>query len=207
MKQCKKCKEIKDHSEFYKFKQGKDGLMPICKICDNKRAVDRRHLKWKKEGGKKIPTKIAEELKIQGLRRCPSCKETKKIEHFYSEGAAHCIICMNEFSHNRPKEEKKRYYKTNKDKLKDRHLRNRFGITLREYKDLLLKQDNKCAICGMSATENGKALAVDHSHTTGEVRQLLCSRCNAGIGFLKDNPDIAIKAAKYLENYNPIQEK
>jgi len=44
-----------------------------------------------------------------------------------------------------------------------------------------------------------KQLDVDHCHTTGEVRGLLCNRCNTGIGQFKDNPNILRSAARYLD--------
>jgi hypothetical protein len=44
-----------------------------------------------------------------------------------------------------------------------------------------------------------RSLAVDHDHTTGQVRGLLCIRCNRAIGNLRDDPDLAIRAAAYLK--------
>ena len=49
---------------------------------------------------------------------------------------------------------------------------------------LRVKQDGKCAICGVSERKLGKPLCLDHNHITGEVRGLLCNNCNSGIGFL-----------------------
>ena len=44
-------------------------------------------------------------------------------------------------------------------------------------------------------------LAIDHNHSTGQIRGLLCSLCNFGIGYLKDSPDLLRKAAQYLDDY------
>jgi hypothetical protein len=81
----------------------------------------------------------------------------------------------------------------------------RFGITLHEYSGLLVQQGGKCAICKSKSggTRDGKdkALAVDHCHTTNQVRGLLCEACNTGIGKLKDNPDVLRAAADYLERH------
>lgn len=75
---------------------------------------------------------------------------------------------------------------------------------LKNYNDLVLKQQNKCKICKKHETvvekRTGKIknLCVDHCHKTGKIRGLLCYRCNAGIGYLQDNPEICISASNYL---------
>lgn len=62
---------------------------------------------------------------------------------------------------------------------------------------MLAAQGGVCAICG-ETNASGRDLSVDHDHETGEIRQLLCSNCNTGIGLLKDNPELLIKASAYL---------
>lgn len=80
----------------------------------------------------------------------------------------------------------------------DAQLRYKYGISLAEYDQLLAEQNNGCAICAKTPEQNGRRLAVDHNHETGEVRGLLCSPCNQGIGLLQDNPAVVSKAAAYL---------
>jgi len=70
---------------------------------------------------------------------------------------------------------------------------------LAAYNDLFAEQQGKCAICSIHQTQLKKSLAVDHCHKTGEVRGLLCSSCNTGIGQLKDSCDLLEKAIKYLK--------
>ena len=60
--------------------------------------------------------------------------------------------------------------------------RNGLKLTIERYDELLLKQGNRCAICGTHQSELKIALAVDHDHETGEIRGLLCSRCNINLG-------------------------
>lgn len=78
-------------------------------------------------------------------------------------------------------------------------LKRQYGITLREYNDLLKKQKGGCALCGKTSKQQGKALAVDHNHKTNKIRGILCSKCNTGIGMLGDTYAQVAKAAKYLK--------
>lgn len=67
-----------------------------------------------------------------------------------------------------------------------------------EYETLLEKQNNVCAICGITAEEIGKKLVIDHNHETLKIRGLLCWRCNSGLGFFKDNQAHLAMAIEYL---------
>lgn len=87
------------------------------------------------------------------------------------------------------------------------HLMSKFGISLDEYDNLLLKQDYKCAICGKSLVKLSDVvgrvrtnLCVDHNHATGKVRGLLCSSCNFVIGHSFENTEILSKTISYLQN-------
>ena len=88
-------------------------------------------------------------------------------------------------------------------KNKDQMLKRDFGISLIEAQALLESQNHCCCICNMSITLDtnkttlGKA-HVDHDHVTGEVRGLLCSRCNVLLGMAVDNVNILANAIKYL---------
>jgi Recombination endonuclease VII len=60
---------------------------------------------------------------------------------------------------------------------------------------MLAEQAGVCAICSLDLP-----LSIDHDHVTGEVRGLLCSNCNLGIGNLRDDPEIIGSAIRYLTN-------
>ena len=77
-------------------------------------------------------------------------------------------------------------------------LNKNYGITIEEYDLLLEQQDNKCAICGTNTPGGKGRFHVDHDHTSGAIRGLLCSSCNIGLGHFKDDPEILILAAEYL---------
>lgn len=83
-----------------------------------------------------------------------------------------------------------------KDKRRDTNLRQKFGITLEDYNNMLTSQNGVCAICGQ--LDGKRSLAVDHCHKTGKVRGLLCRRCNVSIGLLEDNTIFLLNAVRYL---------
>lgn len=68
-----------------------------------------------------------------------------------------------------------------------------YGVTPENYSRLLVLQNGRCAIC-----RNKAKLYIDHCHSTGKIRGLLCSMCNLGLGHFKDSPDIMNTAIEYL---------
>lgn len=95
----------------------------------------------------------------------------------------------------------------NPEKLIERELSKRYGITFAQYGAMFDSQDGKCGLCGNSETridhrtKRVSRLAVDHCHKTGKVRQLLCHTCNSGLGAFKDDPDRLRAAIAYLERH------
>ena len=90
---------------------------------------------------------------------------------------------------------------------KGRALRESFGLSLEQYQEMHDRQEGKCAICGQPETQlrdgKVKALAVDHCHSTGRIRGLLCCDCNQAIGKLKEDVEILQGAIRYLNSHNP----
>ncbi len=84
---------------------------------------------------------------------------------------------------------------------RDRSFVVNYGITLEEYEQRLLKQEFRCLLCGREHDEGGGRtgrLHVDHNHETGEVRGLLCARCNRTIGLADEDPDLLERMASYV---------
>ena len=86
------------------------------------------------------------------------------------------------------------------------HLKKRYNITPEEYEEILKSQNYCCAICGKHEKDNKKGemqqpLAVDHCHTKGSNRGLLCNTCNLGLGYFKDKPEFLLKAVDYLHKH------
>lgn len=84
--------------------------------------------------------------------------------------------------------------------ISENKLLKKYGLTKEQNELLYKKQEGKCAICNIFFLR--KDLVVDHNHTTGETRGLLCNSCNRGIGLLKDNVEILFAAQQYLMKYN-----
>lgn len=85
------------------------------------------------------------------------------------------------------------------------HLHKKYGISELEYAKLLVAQDGVCAICERPETQKAKSgkvrqLCVDHDHETGEIRGLLCCRCNRAIGQLGDTHEQVSRVLNYLRS-------
>lgn len=78
------------------------------------------------------------------------------------------------------------------------NLRSNYGITLEDYNDMLERQESLCKICQSDFSEFDKSPHVDHDHSTGKVRAILCHHCNLLLGHAKDNPAILQAAIDYL---------
>jgi hypothetical protein len=100
------------------------------------------------------------------------------------------------------------YSKKNPNVERSGHLRRTFGISLQDFESMLEQQGGVCAICKEEETriirKSGipKALSVDHCHTTGKIRGLLCFKCNSSIGKLKDSIELLQNAINYLKEHN-----
>ena len=134
------------------------------------------------------------------MKKCTCCGASKPLEDFHYRKdrdtyRTECKQCT--------KDKAKIYRKENKNKVRDIQYRYSYGITLEEYNKAATEQNNCCAICGIDAkyTRHSK-LVVDHDHETGEVRKLLCDKCNQAIGLLQDSSDFCNSAAEYLKGFN-----
>lgn len=84
-----------------------------------------------------------------------------------------------------------------------------YGLTLKAYNNMSEAQNHKCAICNEEEigvhNRGGETvpltLAVDHNHETGNVRALLCHKCNKALGLFKDNINLLQDALSYLKSH------
>jgi hypothetical protein len=75
----------------------------------------------------------------------------------------------------------------------------KYGVTLADYDAMLAAQGGKCAVCLTTPdTQRYGVFHVDHCHTSGAVRGLLCRGCNNVLGVVNDDPAALARAIAYL---------
>jgi hypothetical protein len=128
-------------------------------------------------------------------KTCTKCKKEKELDDFYPKlrgklnRSSECRECF-----------KFRITTDRRVKGKSPNTKMQNGlITYKERDKFLLVQNNSCFICGTEFNESIKP-CVDHCHTTGQVRGLLCSLCNSGLGFFKDDVYRLVRAIEYISN-------
>jgi len=131
------------------------------------------------------------------MKTCKDCGVSKPLSEYFTNHIKYssCKSCKNEKS--------KEWARNNPDRVKQQRrktrLKTKYGLSVEQYASMLEQQHGGCYICG--AVSNDRALAVDHCHTTGAVRKLLCTNCNTLIGQAKDNIDLLNKAINYLKEH------
>lgn len=132
---------------------------------------------------------------------CTKCNETKGQNEFSKRStrpsgkASWCKTCLNEW--------RRAYRLQSPEKFKNyefsRGLRRNYRISVEDYARMLQSQNECCACCGKHQSAFKRRLHVDHDHETGEVRFLLCTECNPGLGYFKHSIDRLKMAICYLE--------
>ena len=123
------------------------------------------------------PGRKARETKLCGI-----CKKELPRTEFYGKKGYTCKECTSQYNKSHPR-------------LSSRY--KRYGISYEKYKIMVEDQGGRCKICGR-ITE--KRLAVDHKHSDGKIRGLLCTYCNTGLGLFYDDVELLKKAVGYLSD-------
>lgn len=221
-KKCYSCKEVKPLSEFYKNRARRDGHHTACKACakiSDHAVTDRRSKRneaivqkqclrceqikaiadfprdrngyyrnvCKACRNKERSLRIPGQINIPEEKRCPWCKHVKLIK---------------EFNLNPRRKDGHNTYCRDCDGLR-RQLKgtaqNRLPLSREQYNHMLQEQDGKCAICHTHTTR--RPLHIDHDHQTGQIRDLLCSKCNSALGMLKEDPELIKALLAYVEKW------
>lgn len=93
-----------------------------------------------------------------------------------------------------------KWYKENKVKTRVKQMKKKYGLTMEQYLKLLNRQLHCCAICKklFPTVVFDPDKNIDHDHKTGNVRGILCNKCNMGISLFDDNKIILMSAIDYL---------
>lgn len=140
---------------------------------------------------------------VTDFKTCRTCEEAQTVDSFYGrkDGSGvhnECKTCSRQRSLARYHALKPERKVRTPEEDRERHLRKNYGVTTEYYEELLIRQEFRCAICMTHQSHLSKRLAVDHDHQTMEVRGLLCTMCNLGIGNFRDNPMSLMSAVHYL---------
>ena len=231
MKTCNVCRQAKPLEEFHKAAKSPDGRQYRCKVCtiaaarqrakDNpeaKRAADRKYSasdrskanrKARSEGPQR--EKILEQ-KRQSRERNKAGLARKERERRITDPERYRGYRQRKYAKDRDKilAANRAWALANPDKVLAIRLRHSFGMTVDEFTQKMATQEGRCAICMTDMTLTGevhkngarrRGVCVDHCHETGAIRALLCTSCNKGLGYFKDDPARMRAAADYIEKH------
>lgn len=164
----------------------------------------------------------ADQLFAEGLQLCGSCSLTLPVASFGKSRKGrfglqrNCKDCTN-------RRNRERYYPKQSEETTERkrqasrewrrnlpdhvrremdrrsNLKQQYGITLEEYNYMVADQDGRCALCQVPFSAKAKP-HVDHDHSTGEIRGVLCHLCNVGVGHFRECSWTLQQAIAYLQH-------
>lgn len=137
------------------------------------------------------------------VKWCPTCQQSLSVSEFHKDSRRRDGL-HGQCKHCKKKARQKRVSRDPEAaKMRNRagNIRRKYGITQEDYEEMLAKQDGKCAICGTLEEENHLSFCIDHNHSTGKVRELLCVHCNFGIGYFREDIDVLEAAIKYVTKH------
>lgn len=185
MKHCAGCGEDKPLDAFGSKGRSASGQavkQKRCKPCVNQAARERDR-----------------RLRDSGVPRiCARCKKTRPSTDF---GRTYCRKCESK---------RRAAYESQSGEYRQAYarayyLKKTYGITVEQYEAMLGAQGGGCAICEVAEGDSkGRRLFVDHNHVTGEIRMLLCARCNFAVKGLADDADWGRKVIEYVERYHLV---
>lgn len=183
---CSKCKFLKDLTEYDLNPSGTFGHDSECSECKRRRGE-----LYRRDKGihpqRVVPVLRNEQGEVTH-RECTRCLNMEPLERFtkhkigYLGIHPYCKTCATE-----------------------RHLIAKYGLTLKDREELYATQGNGCAIC--KDPVDIKAIHVDHCHTTGVTRGLLCNSCNTALGHVRENEQICENMIEYIRYYNAVADR
>ena len=143
-------------------------------------------------------------------RVCTGCGEWKLSSDFYkcpkSPGGhrSACKSCSVAYGRKRRLADRDRVTNIRRKS----HIKIKYGISIEQYNQMLERQNGKCQICFCVFDLRGSQRTmphIDHDHSTGKVRGLLCHGCNSAIGYAREDIDLLVNCIKYLRKHHVLQ--
>lgn len=138
------------------------------------------------------------------MKQCLKCHTDKQLSEFYKDNSKkdkltiYCKDCCKALERRNHQKEPWKKIQRNK-RYKNVFLESTGAYpTLEEMDSMIKMQDNKCGICKNTMTKP----CVDHNHSTGHIRMLLCHHCNVMLGHGRENVEIFTNAIEYIKRFN-----
>src|SRR5438445_8912572 len=212
-KKCSKCGVTKPLSEFHKMIAGAGGVRSDCKPCHLQHMRDKyvprvhepEQMICPQCGTGFTRVRTSGQPQVYCSRRCTmAASEQRKLDRNAGSGPRLCA-CGAEVT---TKVGTPVCPACRKDQRPGARVRERartlraYGLTEADWDALIRRQQDRCAVCRTDKPGGrGERWHIDHDHVTGQVRGLLCGKCNTAIGMLQDDPEVIQAAARYVRKH------
>lgn len=154
-------------------------------------------------------------IRSDGEKQCIKCGQSKSRSQFtisrrHADGRLNtCKECKNgpngEYQQNRTTriQNAQTYYSNNKEIISKNNQVRKYGVSSSWLEERYSIQKSLCEICKRDGGIK-KSLCIDHDHQTGEVRGLICGKCNTAIGMVEESTEILMAIIEYLERYKDV---
>ena len=182
-KLCPRCGDEKVADQFGRNRSRPDGLSFYCLACNRE-----RNNAWYRESRRRLGKEVRDHSWIpDGFRWCPACERPVPHEEYVRNArtasgfGSRCRACDSVAN-------------------SEAYFYRRYRLTKQQIARIRAAQNDRCAICGDASPQH-----LDHDHDSGGTRQLLCQRCNQGLGLFRDAPALLRAAADYVEEHRRRQ--
>lgn len=166
---------------------------------------------------------------VEVVKKCPKCGVSKPIDDYYKSAYSSdghgweckscasergrqyrlktrvhskvCELCGAEFEVTNGKVKFCTVCREHPNRQRKYSLKHAYGVSWSQYQGLLNRAEGLCESCG--AVPDGKALCVDHDHSSGAIRGLLCDACNLTLGASKEDVGRLEALIVYLRECQP----
>lgn len=179
---CKRC-NLEKHKLLFLQRGNTSLYRGICVACSKNYSVEER-----------VKETLFLELFLNNTKQCITCNQVKSLIDFDQDKSCRfgtktaCKDCRKN---------------TIRLLTRKAYLKFNYKLSIEEYDVLLNVQGNACAICKINLMDlDIKEVNVDHCHATGNIRGILCRKCNLGLGNFKDNIQSLENAINYIKQYS-----